>query len=278
MPETIVPDRNTAMPEESGTSVLGRLGDMVVKIADTGEEIEAALKLRHAVFSGDGSAGDNSGLRDEDRYDAYCDHLIVSDVSQAGRAPQLVATYRLLGHEAAERAGGFYSGNEFEIQPLLARHQDKRFLEFGRSCVLPDYRSKRTIELLWHGSWAYVCRHGYDVMFGCASFAGTDPMEHAAALSFLAVNAGPDDGWQTHGKGERIIMSELRDGHSDLKTTLKKLPPLIKGYLRLGAMFAGEAVVDRNFGTIDVLVLLPIDRLNPRYVKYYGEDAARHAR
>jgi len=277
MSESIVRDTLGETEELPDNSVLGRLGDLVVKIADTDSEIEAALQLRHKVFAEGGPEKSGNGQRDEDRFDPFCDHLIVCDVSQGAHAPRLVATYRLLGQEAAARAGGFYSDSEFEIPSLLARHEGKRFLEFGRSCVLPQYRSKRTIELLWHGSWAYVRRHAFDVMFGCASFAGTDPTEHLQGLRFLASSASADADWQTQGRGERVILDDMQAGSGDLKSTLKSLPPLIKGYLRLGAMFAGEAVIDRNFGTIDVLVLLPIDRLNPRYVKYYGADAARHA-
>jgi len=84
-----------------------------------------------------------------------------------------VGTYRLLRQEVAERHGGFYSAGEFEIADLLKRHPGKRFLELGRSCVLPAYRSKRAIELLWRGIWTYVREHRIDVMIGCASFVGT---------------------------------------------------------------------------------------------------------
>lgn len=261
--------------------MLGRLGNLVVKIADSEAEVEAALRLRHQVFREDMPGFVETGARDEDRFDAHCDHLIVLDHSEDEDAPQMVATYRLLGQEAAKLAGGFYSQNEFRINELTKRHPDLRFLEFGRSCVLPRYRSKRTIELLWHGSWAYVRRNAYDVMFGCASFPGTNPEIHREALAFLAANAGPQDGWQTKGCGEVVSMAGKTDIDGDtgtnLKSVIRSLPPLIKGYLRLGAMFAEEAVIDREFNTIDVLVLLPISRLNPRYVNYYGEDAARHA-
>ena len=275
----ISPTRNALTIGKPGNreTVLGRLGNLVVRIAETNEEVEAALRLRHDVFGRTLPTAAKATERDEDRYDAHCDHLIVEDLSSGDNAPQIVATYRLLGPEAASRVGGYYSENEFSISKLTARHPELRFLEFGRSCVLAQYRSKRTIELLWHGSWAYVRKHGYDVMFGCASFAGTDVTQHAEALAFLAANAGPGKDWRTTGIGDAIPMQAENYDPSQMKSALKSLPPLIKGYLRLGAMFADEAVVDHDFGTIDVLVLLPISRLNPRYVKYYGEDAARHA-
>ena len=182
-----------------------------------------------------------------------------------------------MGPEQAKRAGGYYSAGEFDVEALIARHQNLRFLELGRSCVLEGYRDKRTIELLWHGSWAYVCRHGFDVMFGCASFPGTDPGVHETALAFLRNHAGPDAGWETEATGRDIVCPQPMSGEPDLKTAMRGLPPLIKGYLRLGAMFARDAVIDYEFNTIDILVLLPVARLNPRYVNYYGEKAERHA-
>jgi putative hemolysin len=117
--------------------------------------------------------------RDADRFDKACDHLLVIDHAARGRfggiKPKVVGTYRLMRQSAAERLGGFYTQGEFDLGPMLARHPGQRFLELGRSCVLKPYRTKRTVELLWAGIWAYLQHHRIDAMFGCASFDGTDP-------------------------------------------------------------------------------------------------------
>ena len=241
----------------------------------------AAQKLRHDVFHkarGHRPETSETGY-DRDRFDDHCNHLIVLDEARREGAglPPVIATYRLLDGRQAVAAGGFYSASEFAVEPLLARHRPLRFLEFGRSCVHPDYRDKRTVELLWHGSWAHVCREGHDVMFGCASFEGTDPTVHAAALSLLAHEAAAQADWQVEARGERVKLPLLAPESYDPRAARRALPPVVRGYLRLGAMFAGEAVIDRDFDTIDVLVLLPVARLNPRYVRYYGADAGRHA-
>lgn len=261
---------------------LGRLGSLVVRIASGDDEIAAAQALRHSVFLEAGTAVPNLQARDEDPFDRYCDHLVVEDTSlECPRRGighgRIVATYRLLPQEVAEAQGGFYSQSEFDVHALAKRHPDKRFLEFGRSCVLPEYRSKRTIELLWHGSWAYVRHGGFDVMFGCASFSGTDAAAHAPALDFLRNHAAPVPGWEVTAVGEIVPHAPFEHDQADVKKAMRSLPPLIKGYLRLGAMFALDAVIDREFGTLDVLVLLPLERLNPRYVNYYGAQAERHS-
>ena len=129
-------------------------------------------------------------------YDAVCDHLLVVDDAATcangclGRPQQkVVGTYRVLRQDIAERTLGFYTQSEYDIAPLFAARPHHRFMELGRSCVLEPYRNKRTVELLWHGLWTYVREHKVDVMIGCASLPGTDPAQHAMALSFLHHNA-----------------------------------------------------------------------------------------
>ena len=112
------------------------------------------------------------------------------------RKPPVVGTYRLLPQEAAKRNGGFYTDSEFDIASLIERHRGLRFLELGRSCVLPPYRNKRTVELLWHGIWSYVRQNNFDVMIGCASLEGTDPDRLALPLSFLHHFARAPDDWR----------------------------------------------------------------------------------
>ena len=178
------------------------------------------------------------------------------------KTPAVVATYRLLRQSVAERRGGFYSAGEFDIDALLARHRDLRFLELGRSCVLPAYRNKRTVELLWHGIWSYVLEHRVDVMIGCASLEGTDPDRLALPLSFLHHYARAPEIWRTAALPRRYVeLNRMPKPAVRPKAALALLPPLIKGYLRLGAYVGDGAVVDRQFGTTDVLIILPVSAI-----------------
>lgn len=261
--------------------ILGRLGSLHTRLARSEAEIAQAQSIRYQVFYKEMSATpDNSArmsLRDQDDWDALCDHLLVID--SAHGADSIVGTYRLLRGRTAELAGtGFYSQGEFDVESLIRDHSQLEFMELGRSCVLPQWRSKRTIELLWHGTWAYVLAHRVDVMLGCASFAGTEPDRHAEALSFLYHHCAPETGWNVRANSPDIVaMNRMEKTEINTRRALSGLPPLIRGYLRLGAWIGREAVIDRQFGTIDVLIILPVSRINPRYVSYYGANATRHA-
>ena len=185
-----------------------------------------AHKLRYRVFSEEmGASFSQDGAvadRDEDCFDAICDHLIVLDTTLPGcAADQIVGTYRLLRDEIAKHAGGFYSAGEYAIDALVSRHRGKRFLELGRSCVMPVYRSKRTIELLWQGIWAYCLRHEIDVMVGCASFPGAVAQMHALPLSFLFQHARAASEWAvdpaTH---DAVPMDMMPEEAIDMKAAL----------------------------------------------------------
>lgn len=264
---------------EPAAGPLGRIGSLEVRIAGSEAEIAAAQELRFRVFYEEMGArrqlAHAHDQRDCDRFDDICDHLLVFDTALPGPSSrQIVGTYRLLRQEQADAAGGFYSADEFEIDTLVARHPGLNFLELGRSCVLPDYRSKRTIELLWQGIWAYVKQHRIDVMAGCASFNGTVPAAHAEALSFLAQNCSARGDWAVRAVAERFKCMDLMPAEavSD-KSALAAMPPLVKGYLRLGASIGEGCVVDEDFGTTDVFVVLPISAISERYISYYGGAA-----
>ncbi|WP_081852883.1 GNAT family N-acyltransferase [Bosea sp. 117] len=271
----------------SGPVTLGRIGALEVRLARTAADVRRAQRLRYEVFYEEMSAlpaaAARLARRDFDAFDAFCDHLLVLD-HDAGRLvlgrhePKVVGTYRLLRQEIAKRHGGFYTAGEFDIAPLLARHSGRHFLELGRSCVLRPYRNKRTVELLWHGIWAYVLHHGVDVLFGCASLEGTDPAALARPLAFLHHFAPGDQEWRVAALPHRATaMDTLPKEAIDAKAALGELPPLIKGYLRLGAQIGEHAVVDRQFGTTDVFIVLPVERINPRYREHFGANAERHA-
>ncbi|MFB9949920.1 GNAT family N-acetyltransferase [Rhizobium puerariae] len=279
----LTPETNQAAAPTLSGDVLGRIGTLETRLARNDREIDAAQAVRYRVFVDEMNATLNPDAmrshRDIDAYDAICDHLLVVDNAIEGDIEdQIVGTYRLLRQEVALANGGFYSASEFDIEPLLARHPDKQFMELGRSCVLPDYRTKRTVELLWQGNWAYSLKHGMHAMFGCASFAGTQPEEHALALSFLHHTVLAKGDWAVSARPELHCQMDLMPPEAvNARKALTTLPPLIKGYLRLGAMIGDGAVVDHAFNTTDVLVVLPIASISSRYVNYYGADAGRFA-
>ena len=270
-------------PAPASGDTFGRIGTLETRLARNDREIDAAQAVRYRVFVEEMGATLNSDAmrrrRDVDSYDAICDHLLVIDHAIEGDIEdQIVGTYRLLRQDVALANGGFYSASEFDIEPLLSRHPDKQFMELGRSCVLPDYRTKRTVELLWQGNWAYSLKHGMSAMFGCASFPGIYPEEHALALSFLHHTVSTKGEWAVSARPELYRKMDLMPFEGvNAKKALMALPPLIKGYLRLGAMIGDGAVVDHAFNTTDVLVVLPISSISSRYVNYYGADAGRFA-
>jgi putative hemolysin len=263
---------------------LGRIGSLEICLATKASHVRLAQKLRYQVFYDELSAAPHLAAafwrRDVDHFDAICDHLVVfdRDARDAARKPRVVGTYRLLRQDVAERHGGFYTGSEYDVSGLLARHRQHKFLELGRSCVLAPYRDRRTVELLWHGVWTYVVRHRIDVMIGCASFEGTNADRLALPLSFLHHHAQAPADWRARALASRYVeMNRLPKKAVEAKAALRALPPLIKGYLKLGARFGEGAVIDRKFGTTDVFVALPVGAINPRYIEHFGAGAERHA-
>jgi L-ornithine Nalpha-acyltransferase len=259
---------------------LGRIGSLEVRLAQTAAEVRQAQKLRYRVFYQEGSAIPNPGRlfarRDIDGYDAICDHLLVLDHAardaQPGNRPTVVGTYRLLRQQLAEDHGGFYTSGEFDIGGLIARHSKLQFVELGRSCVLAPYRNKRTVELLWQGIYSYIHQNRCDVMIGCASLDGTEPKRLALPLSFLHHYARAPEEWRAQALPERYVeMNRLSKESIDPKEALRALPPLVKGYLRLGAYIGDGAVVDHEFGTTDVLIVLPVSAIKQRYLEHFGD-------
>jgi putative hemolysin len=261
--------------------IYGRIGSLEVRLAQKKSEIRRAQRLRYQVFYEEMSATPGAlamlSRRDEDAFDPIFDHLLVIDRGDANgggrwRRSKVVGTYRVLRQEVAELHDGFYTQGEYDIEPLLkAKSAEYSFMELGRSCVLKPYRNRRTVELLWHGIWSYVREHGVDVMLGCASFEGTEPRAHAEALSFLYHTALAPEEWRVRAHGHlRIDMNMMPAEAVSQRAALKALPPLIKGYLRLGAYVGDGAVIDRQFGTTDVLIILPVEAIRSRYFAHFG--------
>lgn len=273
------PDAMTG--REVAWPVLAVSGLLEVRVAETESEIEAAQRLRYHVFYEEMSAVPTPEMRaqrrDFDKYDDICDHLLVVDhaVRDENGEAAVVATYRLLRGEVAAKHGGFYTSSEYDIAPMLKRQPPQtRFLELGRSCVLEKYRSKSiTMPLLWRGVLAYFSRYQIDVMFGCASLAGTDPEALALPLSYLHHFHRAPVGERVQARPELYVeMNRIPKEAINEKDGVRSLPPLVKGYVRAGAYVGDGAVIDRQFATTDVFIYFPVSRIDPRWRSHF----ARH--
>ncbi|WP_144300014.1 GNAT family N-acetyltransferase [Elioraea rosea] len=249
-----------------------RAQTMGVRLAVAPWELDAAQALRYRVFYDEMGAHPTPAMaatrRDADSFDGAADHLLVIDHARGEGPETVVGTYRLLRRGPATRVGGFYSSAEYDIAPLLGF--DGEVLELGRSCVDAEYRTRGTLQLLWRGIAAYVFKHRIDLMFGCASLPGTDPEALAAPLTYL---------WQNHLAppalrpralpGRYVEMNRLPAEAIDPRAVLAELPPLIKGYLRLGGFVGDGAVIDEQFNTTDVCVVVKTDLVTDKYYRHY---------
>jgi putative hemolysin len=265
---------------------LVRVGALELKLASTKKEVRRAQRLRYKVFYEEGGAIADATTRllrrDICRFDRICDHLIVVDHAarrKSGRIkPRIVGCYRLLRQEVAEKNGGFYSAQEFDLGPLLAAQRGARLLELGRSCVHRDYRDRTVLELLWRGLWLYARHHAIDAMIGCASFPGVDANAHAAAIAFLREAAPARADFTAAARPERrAVLVDGAVAALSPRRAMAALPPLIKGYLRVGARFGEGAVVDRQFGCTDVFVVVRMGDIDPRYIDHIVGAGAQAA-
>lgn len=231
---------------------------LYVSLARTQAEVEEAQRLRYKVFAEEmGAQVSGTGGLDIDGFDKFCDHLIVRDSG----THQVIGTYRILSPQKANEAGGYYSAGEFDLSRLA--HLSDRTVEVGRACVHQNYRNGGTITMLWAGLAKYMQIHHYEYMIGCGSISMADG-GHAAASLYEKLK---DDylaplEYRVFARNPLPIQS-LR---SDMQVAC---PPLIKGYLRLGAYICGEPAWDPYFNTADMLVMLPLSRINPRYAAHF---------
>ena len=252
-------------------------GRLEVRITRKRQDIIAAQKLRNRVFCEELGAAASRRMaakgRDFDRFDSRCDHLLAIDHSRP-EGETVVGTYRLLRHELAMLHGGFYSAGEYDLMPLFATNGGTcGLMELGRSCVHPDYRTKWVIQRPWRGLACYIKAHDIKYMFGCASLPGTDPDALKLPLAYLH---------HEHRAPRELLVHALPAPHVDMNlmgrdsidkpVARKRIPPLIKAYLRLGAFVGDGAVIDRQFGTTDVFVVLPRDRIADKYRERFERD------
>ena len=253
-----------------------RVGNLGVRLAVNAEELDAAQALRYRVFYQEmGARPDNETARterDSDGYDAVADHLLVIDHAMGEGVHGIVGTYRLIQRAAAEKLGGFYSAEEYDIRKI--EEFPGKVLELGRSCVAAEHRSRSAMQLLWNGIAAYVFHHQIEIMFGCASLPGTDPDAMATELTYLYYNHLAPAAIRPRALPHRYIeMRRLDQDAFNPRLALTKLPPLIKGYLRLGGFIGDGAVIDPQFNTTDVFVVMPVERITRRYAGRFGAGA-----
>jgi putative hemolysin len=265
--------QDSAIFEPSSQPLLEiRSGDLGVRIAAGSTEIDAVQALRYRVFYQEmGASPDDetaASRRDRDIYDTVADHLLVVDHSLGEGAENVVGTYRLIQREAATRIGQFYSAAEYDIACIEAN--SGRILELGRSCVNDGYRNRAVMQLLWRGIAAYVFRNKIELMFGCASLPGTNPDALAMELTYLYYNhLAPVPIRPRALQHHYIDMRRLDFEETDPRIALTRLPPLVKGYLRLGGFVGDGAVIDRQFNTTDVAVVVQTDLVTEKYYKHY---------
>lgn len=268
----------TRATDFAATSDLGVAlsGSMEVRLAASAAEIDAAQALRYRVFYEERDAkpvGDAAVLRrDIDAYDAVADHLLVLDHSRGAGAAAVVGTYRLIRRSRVAPGQDFYTAGEYDIAKITAFPGE--ILELGRSCVDLEYRNRPTMQLLWKGIAAFVFRYDITLMFGCASLPGNDVEAIADQLSYL---------YHHHLAPENLRVRALPALHVEMnrrpadqlhaKAALAALPPLVKGYLRLGGFVGDGAVIDPQFNTIDVCVIVQTDAVTDKYYRHYEHEA-----
>ena len=264
-------------PDDPCTFEEVRAGNLGVRLARGADELDAALSLRWRVFYAEMGAVPDAETartrRDRDDFDAVADHLLVLDHNKGEGPESVVGTYRLIRRPAAAKLGRFYSESEYDVSRLVAFPGN--VLELGRSCVDAEYRTRGTLQLLWRGIAAYVFLHDVQLMFGCASFHGTDLDELADPLTHLVTNhLAPEEIRPRALPGRYTEMRRKDPATVDTKAALAALPPLIKGYLRLGGFVGDGAVVDAQFNCTDVAVVVKSDLVTDRYYKHYARHAA----
>ena len=270
----VEPRRHALAAAEPPSMVDVRSGALQVRLAETVADIDAAQALRYRVFYEEMGAQPSPEMarlkRDFDDFDGVCDHLLVLDHGM-GQA-EVVGTYRLIRRAAAASAGRFYSAAEYEIDTIVA--YPGQILELGRSCVDASARNGPTMQLLWSGIAAYIFHHEIALMFGCASLPGTDPDALALPLSFLYHHHLAPPSLRPRALADRHIeMRRLEPATIDPTRALNELPPLIKGYLRLGGFVGDGAVIDHQFNTTDVSIVVKTDLITEKYYRHYERRA-----
>ncbi len=251
---------------------------LLTRIATSDADLRGAERLRYNIFveelGGDGPLVDHVRRLERDRFDPYCDHLVLIDQRRdAESLDHVVGVYRLMASTGAAAAGQFYSEDEYDLGPL--KKSGRRLLELGRSCLHPDYRGGLGMQRLWRGLATYVREKDIEILFGVASFHGNDVDAIAPSLSLLHhQHLAPPD-LRVRARDEVFQrMDILPKDQIDRVQAMRGVPPLIKAYLRLGGAVGDGAFIDRDFNTIDVCFVLDTSQLNARAADLYNRGVA----
>ena len=245
----------------------------VVKLASSPEDLEAAQRLRYEVFveelGGGGAMVDHANRLEQDRFDPYFEHLLLTDTTKG----KVVGVYRLMRQEQAQQAGGYYSASEYDLTALLT--SGRRILELGRSCLHKEYRGGMAMYHLWSGLAAYIAAHDIEVLFGVASFHGTDAAALAQPLSLLHHRHLAPPALRVRARSEAFQpMDLIAETDLDRRAAMVQVPSLIKAYLRLGGFVGEGAFIDHAFNTTDVCLLLDTAQMNQRQARLYQGSSA----
>ncbi len=246
---------------------------LTLRLARDDRDLRAAQRLRYRVFveelGGSGSMVDHQARLEIDAFDAVFDHLLLIDPTRSAEdLADVVGVYRLLRSDMLAPSARFYSEDEFDLTPLRA--SGRRLMELGRSCVDPDFRGGTAMLLLWNGVADYVLHHGVEIMFGPASFHGTDLAALAQPLSYLHHNhLAPPDLRVSARAASRAPMDTVSPEQIEKRKALAAIPPLIKAYLRLGGYVGDGAWVDHSFNTTDVCVVMDTHAMSARHRAFY---------
>ncbi|WP_306150829.1 GNAT family N-acetyltransferase [Roseovarius sp. MMSF_3281] len=248
--------------------------DFRVKLAETEDEMRAAQRLRYRVFveelGGDGPLVDHDAGLEQDRFDPFFDHLLLLDDTKNGA---VVGVYRLLRDDQAKHAGQFYSEDEYDLSVL--RSSGRRLMELGRSCLDAKYRGGAAMFHLWQGLARYVADHNIEILFGVASFHGTDAADLAEPLSMLHHNHLAPEALRVCAKGSSFQdMNLISNDKLNRPSAMKQVPALIKAYLRLGGYVGEGAFVDHAFNTTDVCLVMDSKRMSKKQKNIYSKGVA----
>jgi putative hemolysin len=251
-------------------------GDFEVRLAGARAEIAAAQALRYRIFYEEMQAKPTPETaaikRDFDAFDEVCDHLLVLDRRRGEGPESIVGTYRLIRRPAAAQMGRFYSSAEYDIQKMI--DYPGEVLELGRSCIAKDARNTATMQMLWRGIALYAHHYNVQLMFGCPSTPGTDPTQHAQALSYLYHHHLAPPELRARALPHRYVkMDMLEPGSYEPRKAMARVSPLIKGYLRLGGFVGDGAVIDEQFNTTDVFVIVKTELVTEKYMRHYERGA-----
>lgn len=250
-----------------------------LRFATCAQDLRAAQRLRYRVFveelGSDGEMVDHEAQLEADAFDPAYDHLMLIDKTRSeDPLEQCVGVYRLLTGEKAKEIGGFYTEDEYDLRAL--KSSGKRLLELGRSCVAPEYRGGTALYHMWAGLAKYVFEGGFDVLFGVASFHGTDMTKLAEPLSLLHHRHLAPEALRVRAVSEKFQnMDLIPEDQIDRRSAMLSVPALIKAYLRLGGTVGEGAFVDHAFNTIDVCLILDIAQVSARQKEMYTRERIR---